>query len=176
MDKKYYLYYLIAPYLDEVDKVRYVGYTERPKQRPHEHPRTKPPHTFKIVEELEFDNVKDVKAAEKEHIKIHNTFLGEHGWNKTGGGGFSAFGENNGNYIDGLSQTNPNAYARKYYQNNKDKIKVDAKKWVEENLEKVKESKRKYVQKNLEKVREGKKQYLRRRRHPCLCLWTGVDY
>jgi hypothetical protein len=145
-----YLYYL----LDENERVCYVGYTYREKQRQWEHKKSKPPHTFQIVEE--FDNVEAAKIAEIEHIKIHDTFFGEHGWNKTAGGdrGGHLSGENHPSYIDGLRRGNPKEYKRRWYQKNKEKMIELHKQWTVENPDKVKEIKRRYREKNRELLRQ----------------------
>lgn len=76
--------YLYGLYVD--DKIHYIGLTNNYKKREGEHKRTKPPHTFKILEE--YNNIEEATEQEKIYIERFNTFYDLDCWNKSLGGDY----------------------------------------------------------------------------------------
>lgn len=77
-----YLYHLIA-----ADQVVYVGLTVNTKKRKTEHRRSKPPHTFVIINE--YTDAHSASEAERKYITEHNTYRDSSKWNKDPGGNYA---------------------------------------------------------------------------------------
>jgi len=105
--KTIYLYHLIQD-----GRIRYVGVTTDITTRKSYHKRTKPPHTFEIIDI--FTDKEEAGIAEQYHIAGHNTFLD--GWNNSIGGETLLTGENHPSWIDGLSVLDKKAYMKIYNQ------------------------------------------------------------
>tara|TARA_Y100000310_G_scaffold286935_1_gene311512 strand:+ start:199 stop:750 length:552 start_codon:yes stop_codon:yes gene_type:complete len=84
-----YLYHLIQD-----ERVCYVGVTTNISARKNFWKRTKPPHTFEIIDT--FTDKEEAGIAEQYHIAGYNTF--KKGWNKSIGGETLLIGENHPNW------------------------------------------------------------------------------
>lgn len=80
----YYIYFL----KDLDNQIKYVGQTRNLNGRRRDHKRSKPPHTFEIIEQIEIpEKAKDLEIF---YIEKFNTY--KNGWNKsTGGEGFENY-------------------------------------------------------------------------------------
>jgi predicted GIY-YIG superfamily endonuclease len=77
-----YLYHLIAN-----DQVVYVGLTKNPTKRKAAHHRSKPPHTFVIIDQ--YADAYDASTAERKYISEYNTYKDFSKWNKDPGGNYA---------------------------------------------------------------------------------------
>ena len=73
----YYLYHL-----KQNEKIAYVGLTVNIKDRIRQHKKSKPKHSFFVIEE--YEDVSLASINERIHIKKYDTY--KNGWNKTPGG------------------------------------------------------------------------------------------
>ena len=99
-----------------------------------------------LVVVKQFNNPEDAGLEEQKDIRKYNT--SNNGWNRSIGGELLLTGENHPAYTHGLSQTPE-------YKKQHDKI---------------------YYEKNKEKRKEQMRIANQTRRHPCLCLSTGMKY
>jgi hypothetical protein len=140
---------------------RYVGVTTQISVRKSFWKRTKPPHTFEIVDT--FTDKQEAGIAEQYHIAGYKTFI--NGWNKSDGGETLLDGKNHPRYIDGRT-SDWNAYCRALKQTPKYKAKQRE---YEQRAER-KAKKKEYRDRNKAKaqeyrdrpeVKERKKEYMR---------------
>ena len=88
---------------------RYVGVTTQISVRKSFWKRTKPPHTFEIVDT--FTDKQEAGIAEQYHIVAYKTFI--NGWNKSDGGEKLLDGKDHPRYIDGRTY-DMKAYMKAY--------------------------------------------------------------
>ena len=119
---------------------RYVGVTENIPNRKSHHKRTRPPHTFEIIDT--FTDKQEAGIAEQYHIAGYKTH--KDGWNKSIGGELLLSGENHPRWIDGLSILDRKAYDKKYNKEYFQRAEVIAKRREREQSPEYKAKKREY--------------------------------
>ena len=131
---------------------RYVGVTTNITNRKSEHKRTKPPHTFEIIDT--FTDKQEAGIAEQYHIAAYGTFFYD-GWNKSRGGEKLLTGDKHPKWTGGFDRK---AYMKEYNEeyHATPEVKTRRKELDQrpERKAKNKEDCKKYYQKNKERLLE----------------------
>lgn len=80
-------------------------------------------------------------------------------------------------YVDGRCYNlSRKEYVKQHYEKNKEKRQTQKRQWYQKNKEKILEQTKQYRLDNIDKIKEYERLYRLKKKHPCMCMFTGMVY